>query len=211
MLHKYRLWWVNGILLLTLCGSLWGKRTSIAPTILPDALSQPLVFRGWKTSDQKLTPREQELLLPDALLLRRFQAPHGETAEIAVIAGHRKQTVHTPTFCMAGGGWETVSAQPAAIIIDGQTIEATQMVMAKQNHELVATFFFSDGSWHTNNLTLFQAHQMQTRLRGQTPVGALVRIIVPVRTSRENANQLTKEFAQAILPEVISRLQAAGR
>jgi len=46
------------------------------------------------------------------LLVRRYGMAVGEkfaeVAELAIIAGHQKKSVHTPGFCLAGGGWETL-------------------------------------------------------------------------------------------------------
>ena len=214
--QRGRLVWINATLVLTLAGSLWGKKTSLPVRLSPQTLSQPLDFRGWKPTEQSLTPREQELLLPDALLLRRYHAPQtgdlpGAFVDFAVIAGHRKQTVHTPAFCMAGGGWETLSTEPCTLNAGGQQIEATRMVMARGGQELVATFFFTDGDRHTRSLAAFQARQLQTRLRGQSPVGALVRVVVPVQTTREAACDLTDTFAQAVIPVALNRLHPLPR
>src|SRR5579871_5179453 len=110
-LLRHRLLILNGVLLLALLGNHWGRQLESASVACPTFLQQlPLPFRNWSATDIALTRSEIEMLEPDAVLMRRYQSPDGrQVAELAVIAGHRKRSVHTPYVCMRGGGWEILS------------------------------------------------------------------------------------------------------
>jgi EpsI family protein len=201
---------VNAALLLALLGGNWGRRTAAPADVPPDLLSRmPLPFRGWATADQGLTAREKALLRPDAVLLRRYRSPGGQTAELAVIAGHRKQTVHTPAFCMAGDGWEIVAKRAVAVTLEDRRIAATRAVLVSDGRELLATYFFTDGRLCTPSLLRFQGVQLLERLHAQPPFGALVRILVPVRGNRNAAERLSNDFARSVLPEILKSLRGA--
>lgn len=208
-MSKYRLLIANAILLAALAGSAWGRRVENAEVSRTDFL-RPLVlpFRGWKTSDAALSPSDLQLLKPDATLVRRYAGPDGQEAELAVIAGHRKSSVHTPGFCMVGGGWEITSQQVHTVALPGRTVEAVRATMVSEGHQILATYFFTDGEDSTSSLVRFQGTQLLKRFRSQVPVGALVRIIVPVRTSVEDAGKLSDEFAAATVPPVLATLRS---
>lgn len=212
-LSKYRILTVNTVLAATLLGSLWGRRTEALPVPKNDFLRPlSLPFRGWKTSEMSLSEREKEMLRPDATLLRSYESPDKRAAvDFAVIAGHRKQTVHTPAFCLAGGGWETLSTRDYALTVGNRKIESVRSIMLADGREVVVTYFFTDGEFSTRELVRYQAAQMLRRLRAEIPMGALVRIIVPVGTDREAAERLSDEFAGETLPKILDKIRDARK
>ena len=207
---RCRLWILNSVLLLTLLGSLWGRRIESATLPRADFLRQlNLSFRDWTPTDAALTAGEQQLLEPDAVLVRRYQSRTGDSAELAVIAGHRKKSVHTPGFCMAGGGWETLWQQETLVALPDRNVVATQALMSRERQQILVTYFFTDGEYCTRNLVQFQGVQMLKRFHAQVPLGALVRLIVPVRTDEDAARTLQAEFARTLLPPVLQSLRQA--
>ena len=204
---RYRLLILNAILLLALLTSYWGRRLEnipISPTDFMQGLNVP--FRDWKTSDAQISDNERQLLHPDSVLIRRYSSERGVEAELAVIAGHHKQSVHTPAFCMTGGGWDTISQQQSEIVLADRTIPAMQMRMSQEGHQILVTYFFTNGDFSTRNLIQFQGAQFLRRFRSEIPEGALVRIIVPVRQTDQEAQQLTNDFARTLLPATLTRL-----
>jgi EpsI family protein len=195
--------------LLVLLAGVLGRRVESAALRGPDFLRQlNLPFRGWTTSDSQLPARDRQVLEPDAVLVRRYSG-QGQQAELAVIAGHRKKTVHTPGFCMAGGGWDTLWQHEAAITLPERQIPAIQMLMSQDRHQILVTYFFTDGDYCTSSLLQFQAVQTLKRFRARVPVGALVRIIVPLQSDEDAARALSADFARAMLPGVLDSLRHA--
>jgi EpsI family protein len=212
MLKPYRLLAANLVLALALVGSVWGRRAESASAPAADTLQRlALPFRNWKTVDTPLSPDEDRILQPDAVLARRYVSPEGESAELVVIAGHRKRTVHTPGYCMVGGGWEVISQHGTALPLPEGAAPATQSVMSNEGREMIATYLFTDGVYATPNVVQLQWRSLLKRMRGQLPLAALVRIIVPVTRNREAAVRLTDDFARATLPGVFEALRRAGR
>jgi EpsI family protein len=208
--HPYRLLALNAALVLALAGSHWGRRIDAASLDKPDLFQQAgIAFRDWKSTDQQLSASERELLLPDASLIRRFESASGQAVELAVVAGHRKQTIHTPGFCMAGGGWELSSQRVYTLQLPGGPVPATRAVMVRNGARVVATYFFTDGRFSTPNLMRFQGEQLLRRLKGEAPLGALVRILVPCGEKVSAAERLSDDFAAATIPKVMASVRNA--
>ena len=205
---RYRLLILNALLLLTLLGSHLGRRIESASFAHADFLRDlKLPFRNWKSTEQTLTAGELKLLEPDATLIRRYQAPSHAWAQLAVIAGHRKKSVHTPGFCMAGGGWDTLTQQECTLSLSDRSIQATRALMSKDGNQLLVTYFFTDGAYCTNNLVQFQGVQMLKRFRAEVPLGALVRVIIPVVADQAEAEKTSDDFVQAMLPGTLDALR----
>jgi EpsI family protein len=216
--HRFLL--LNGALGLALLGARWGASTEASASgqierIQKDFLhTLQIPFQNWKTTDAYLTPSEMDQLQPDAVLVRRYRSSKGEFAEIAVVAGHQKKSVHTPAYCMPSDGLEIISQEACDLPLSGQKISANRMLMGNSKGEgLLVTYFFTDGDLVTGNLVKFQGNQLLKRFRSQIPLGALIRIIVPVEGSPAKAAQLSDRFAQATAPAVMERLRQvrAGR
>ncbi|MGV3722716.1 MAG: exosortase C-terminal domain/associated protein EpsI [Actinomycetota bacterium] len=209
-LHRYRLLALNGVLLLVVAGSHWGRRIDAATLPDPDLFKkQSVQFRNWKTTDLDLSAAEREMLQPDAVMIRRFDSGKGPAAELAVVAGHRKQSIHTPGFCMTGGGWELSSQRQCRLDLPGGPVTATRALMFRKGARVVATYFFTDGRYSTPNLVRFQGAQLVKRLQAEVPLGALVRILVPSGEDVAAAEKLSDDFASATVPHVMERLREA--
>lgn len=179
----------------------------------PDAT----LVRRYKAPDNSVAsdPQAGKNTKPDAgkkeIVAKDTQAaPEAPWAELAVIAGHRKRSVHTPAFCMTGGGWEILSKKNFDIVLaDGRRIPATRAVMIKENAQLVTTYFFTDGDYCTRDLLKFQGTQILKRFQAKVPLGALVRVIVPVSHSSADSEKLSDLFAEAVVPGVLDSLKHA--
>jgi EpsI family protein len=201
---------LNGILALTLFGSYWGRRVESATYTRGDFLKElALPFRGWKTRDVPFRPEDLKVLQPDSTLLREYRSPRGELVELAVIAGHRKRSVHTPGFCMLSSGFEQVAQQEITMPVAGRRVPAVRSVWVDSRTKLpiVVTYFFTDGQLVTGSLVHFQYAQLMERFKSRIPLGALVRVIVPITSSQAAAEQLTDEFADAVLPGVLEGMR----
>lgn len=209
-MFKWRLVVVNLLLAIALAGSYWGRHIDDAVVRQGDFLkSVALPYQGWATSDTPLSASDLSALQPDSFVVRNYQSSKGAQVQLAVIAGHRKKSIHTPAFCMAGGGWETLSEQTTALHLPGRTVVADRELMEQNGSQIVATYFFTDGTYCSPSLTTFQMVQLLKRFRTNIPMGALVRIIVPVRTTPAQADTLTEQFASATVPEIMTALHRA--
>ena len=220
-MYRYRLWILNLVLVLAVLGSVWGRRIDSLPFTHPFFLKDlRLPFRGMTTSDESLDSNDLRVLEPDGWMVRNYQSADGDWAQLAVIAGHQKRSIHTPAFCMVGGDYETLTQEPAALQLpDGRQIPAARSLMEghdtkhHRDFRVVVTYFFSDGDFCTPSLVRFQVAQFFARFGSTVPMGATVRIMALVRGNDDaavrDANKLSDAFAQATVPGVLAALRQA--
>lgn len=195
------------LLTVGLIGGFWGRHAESSPAGKSNFLAHlALPFKDWKQSDLALSVEEIGMLEPDGALLRQYQSGKGASIELAVIAGHRKKTVHTPDYCLAGGGWETLMQRDVMIKIGGKQVPAVRALMLRDNKQVVATYFFTDGEYCTRSLLQFQGAQIVKRLRSRGSLGALIRIMAPVSGTASEAEELTNDFAETTLPDLFKKL-----
>ena len=209
-LLRYRLTILNSLLAVVCVGGSWAGRIESALPRQDDNLRQlHLPFRSWAVTDVELTPRERQILEPDEVLIRDYRSVGGQQAELAIIGGHRKKTIHNPAFCMAGGGWDTLWLRGTTLHFPGRNVPSTVALMSREGKQILVTYFFTDGDFSTGSLLKFQGVQALKRLRGSSSPGALIRIVVPVRQDEMPARLLTADFAGATVPPVLASLRRA--
>jgi EpsI family protein len=207
-LLKSRLLLLNTMLLLALLGSHWGRRIENATIAHQDVLKHlSLPFRDWKASDVAISKADWDQLEPDAALIRHYQSPEHQVAELTVLLGHRKRTVHTPTLCMNGGGWEIMSQRYLDLPIPGKEVHAVRQLMTREGKFVLMTYFFTDGEFCSPSLAHFQSVQLISRLKANVPIGALVRTIVSVESDPIAAENISNAFASAVVPHVLDTIQ----
>lgn len=208
--RRFRLVLANSFLILALLGSFWGRKIEASPIAGTDIFADLKVpYHDWKTSPIEITARERELLEPDGLLMRRYTAPYKHVVDLAVIAGHRKKTIHTPDYCLAGGGWDTIAQHDSYLMLKGKRIRTVRSLLMHEKNQVVAVYFYTDGDATMTSLVEFQLHQMRRRMLAKGSLGALVRFLAPVNTTPEEAHQRIQEFAEETLPVILTRMQAA--
>lgn len=212
MAHRFRFLAINVVLALTLGASHWGRRAESAPAPPADFLRQlRLPFRNWSESERNLTAAELDMLQPDATLVRRYRSAGSPEIELAVIAGRKKRSVHTPGYCLAGGGWETLAQETVMLPLPGRPTPAVRALVARDRQRVLVTYFFTDGEFSTSSLPRFQAMQLLRRIRSEAPLGALVRVTVAAPRDAASVARLSDEFAQATLPAVLEALARTRR
>ena len=209
---------LNILLLLTLAGSLLGAHLESAPAAVPDFLrGLPLSYSGWRQAEVPLAAGDVAALQPDSLLMRQWTNPQGDWMELTVIAGHRKRALHTPAYCLRGGGWEPLAENNVALALSSGLVPATSLTMMQGNQRILVTYFFSDGTACAPEAARFQTAQLWRRLHfgsHRPSVAALIRIVTPLRgedaQSIPTAQAQIQAFARATLPAVLARLRAVN-
>jgi EpsI family protein len=211
-LGRIRLTVAIAALLFALAGSAYARRPDPGEGAYNDFLSGlALPYRDWAQESLPLTDAERAMLQPDAQLLRRYTSPGHGFVEIAVIAGRRKKTVHTPDFCLVGGGWDTLSQHDVVLNVAGRKVPAVQALLLRNGERMMATYFFTDGDTSTRSLPQFQLRQIMRRLGGHASLGAMVRILASAGGSPEGAERRSDDFAESTLPAVFAALTRAEK
>ena len=212
-MYKLRIPIAIACLALTLLGSRWAGQTQNAPVRPTDELAMlEIPFYDWAQLDLDLSERETEVIRPEAALLRRYESPDdGLSAELTVIAGRHKRSVHTPGYCLPGSGWEVVQQEATSMTLPGgRKIPIVHSIMTNDaGQQMAVVYFFTDGNFATNNIARYQFNQLLKRLRKQSSFGAMVRLIIPIHEGVDT-DAFIREFANAAFPKVMDKLKELG-
>jgi EpsI family protein len=158
---------------------------------------------------------------PDDYLWRVYTRPYSYRGtlypiplDFLVVYGHKKQTFHSPGFCLPGGGWQIVSKSDAPVDADGlpmpMNLFQIQREIKGQQAKQVVLYCFVQGDRATSSLVAHNVNLLRARIRHQRPTGALVRVIVPVVTTEDEAIGRGKEFISRIYHELRKRLNGGS-
>jgi EpsI family protein len=203
-MHKFRFPITIACLFLTLMGARWVEQTGGGPVRQSDELGVlEIPFRGWAELDLDLMPEEVAMIRPEAMLMRRYEAPNGEAVELTVIASRDKRSIHNAAYNLTGGA-EVEQQRSRTIALSDRQIPVTHAtLMNEKGGRSVAIYFFTDGNFATNSINRYQWNQLGKRLRGESTLGALVRVSAPIPTDSATADALTVEFTKAAFPVVL--------
>jgi len=178
-----------------------GDATRIATHLVPMRIGE------WQGADQgPVDDVSREMLQPDAVIWRTYQNPAGATAELMVIYGHQKATFHSPGQCLLGGGWNIVAKERAKVSVDGRDLEVNRFRVQTGEGRAVVFYGYVQGHRVTPSWVKHQFYLATDRARGRVPMGALVRVIVPVTGSQAAADRAGIELMQGVLPGVLRSL-----
>lgn len=191
-----------------------------APVPVPEhpnfLASLPIEYQGSPYDAVNLNSEDLSLLHPDAYTIRNYRLTNGDQVQLAVIAGRDKQSLHTPTFCMIGSGWDLLVQRRAVIAIAASRIPVVESVFigsGDREHvttKLLMTYFFTDGFDNEVDLLRFQWRQIINRFHGDRRIAAMVRITVPFSGSESEAQARTVDFARSVVPPVLRSLRSVS-
>jgi EpsI family protein len=185
------------------------SRGEIIPEFAPLSAFPP-VSNGWTMAREYPMEKEvQEVLKADDTLNRVYLNPERNTSAALFIAFFRTQrygqSPHSPKNCMPAAGWQptedskfpvAVPGRDAPIVINKYVIargeEQSLVLYWYQSHARVIAGEFSAKFWLVADAIRY--HRSDT---------ALVRVIVPVRGSRQAAEDAGVAFVRAVYPDVL--------
>lgn len=177
----------------------------------PNLSSVPASFGGWRSENRQLDAVSRSLLEPDAVLWRTYVDPAGVPLDFLVVYGHRKKTFHSPGFCLPGGGWEIVSKRTVNLDLQGgnpRRVCANLFEIQNQGRRQIALYWFAHRGGTTPSLIRHNLGLMCSRVAHQRATGALVRVLVPVLTTEDDAIRRAVLFLKRVYPEASRQIAA---
>ena len=111
---------------------------------------------------------------------------------------------HSPKACLPGAGWEPVSSEVANISVQGHSLPVNLFLVEKQRAQMLVLYWYQQGKREYTGELSAQFHTIpQLLLHGRTDI-ALIRIIVPVSGSLEQARTTAENFAFDAYPLVLA-------
>ena len=169
----------------------------------------PASLGDWKQrrADVRFDPATEAVLKADDYVLRDYALADGRTASLYVgyYASQRAgATYHSPLNCMPGSGW--ILSSPSVIRVepaDGSApFEANRYVIqnASERHALV--YWYQGRGRAVASEYWDKFYTAWDSMRSRRSDGAMVRVVVPMRRSEEEAMNLAAELAARVSPEL---------
>lgn len=183
------------------------SRAEVIPQIRP--WNQfPDQIGDWRGEDTPPDEESLDRLHPDDYLNRLYSTARAGQSSAMFIAYFKTQrdgrAPHSPQNCLPGTGWESVSNRIRSFPVadSPQPISINEYTVQKENEILVVHYWFQQNHRVFSNEIKAQFYAMPELLsHGRTDI-ALVRIITPVTTTPEAAEEIGTKFSSAVFPAV---------
>lgn len=167
--------------------------------------SLPAVLDGMPGRDLPLSEEEQRVAGMSSYLSRVYGADG--VASFQVYVGYYESqtqghTIHSPRNCLPGAGWEPMAAAEVRLATMDGSVPANRYLIANKSQRAVVYYWYQGrGRVSANEYRVKWELLRDASLRRRTDE-ALVRIVVPIRTTEEAADAVARGVARQLLPEV---------
>jgi EpsI family protein len=172
----------------------------------PLAVAVPSTYLGLTGRDLEVSEEESQVAGFDEYLLRSYAAP--SEAGFSVYVGYygsqtRGHTIHSPKNCLPGSGWEALSSQPQQVVAaDGRAVTVNRYLLRRKDEQALVLYWYQGRGRVANNEYLVKWNLLRDAAMRQRSDEALVRIVVPITGSEQEAGARAVEIAQDLIPAV---------
>lgn len=172
----------------------------------------PATVGAWQRTgiDQTLDDETLKVLRASDYLLRDFQKPDGQVANLYVgyYASQRSgATYHSPLNCLPGSGWTLSEPGKATITMpDGTSFVANKYVIQSGAYKSLMIYWYEGRGRNVASEYWGKFYTVLDSVRLRRSDGAMVRVTVPITSSEAAAERAAIEFASsasAVLPQYV--------
>jgi EpsI family protein len=167
----------------------------------------PTTIGQWRQRgvDTRFDAQTESVLLADDYLARDFILPDGRSANFYVgyYATQRKgATYHSPLNCLPGAGW--VMTEPATIHITpvggGAPFEANRYIIQNGDTRQLLIYWYQGRGRAVASEYWGKIYTVIDSVKRRRSDGAMVRVLVPIHKSEEDAYALATDLAAQSAP-----------
>jgi EpsI family protein len=168
----------------------------------------PQTIGAWQRTgnDQILDDQTMQVLRASDYLLRDFRKPEGQVANLYVgyYATQRTgATYHSPLNCLPGSGWQLSEPGKATIALpDGTSFIANKYVIKSGDYKSLMIYWYQGRGRNVASEYWGKIYTVLDSVRRRRSDGAMVRIMVPISSSKEDAEKTAIEIASQAAPEL---------
>jgi EpsI family protein len=169
----------------------------------------PAAIGGWRQQgdDQKFDAETERVLRADDYLSRNYQSPDGRNASLYVgyYASQRTgATYHSPLNCLPGSGWVMSDGGRITISPTGRrsSFEVNRYVVQNGNARALMLYWYEGRGRAVASEYWGKIYTVIDSVRRRRSDGAMVRIMVPIGASKEDAEKTAVELASQAAPEL---------
>lgn len=180
------------------------------------AESLPHVIDRYEGRDLEISEAEIQAAGVSDYLFRVFNRPASDEdrqtdAGFTLYVGYYEQqtqgrTIHSPKNCLPGSGWEALQSKPERIATAGGAVTVNRYLLQREDERALVLYWYQGRGRVESNEYVVKADLLRdAALRGRTEE-ALVRIVVPIVTSEEEALAIAARAAGEIVDGVSNAL-----
>ncbi len=174
----------------------------------------PAEFEGVLSRDLPISAEEQRVAGMSSYLSRAY-GPDSASTFLLYVGYYESQTqgrtIHSPKNCLPGAGWEPMWAGEIQLATDAGTVPVNRYVIANKGQRALVYYWYQGRGRVSANEYLVKWQLLRDASVRRRTDEALVRIVVPVRTTDADA-EATDADAEATAQRVARLLvSAVGR
>lgn len=176
------------------------------PMPLPRPLTDiPLEIEGYRGREFEISREEQRVAGMSSYVSRAYGAD--SVPAFWLYVGYYEsqtqgKTIHSPKNCLPGAGWEPLESGEIRLETENGPVPVNRYVIANKNQRALVYYWYQGrGRVSANEYKVKWELLRDATIRRRTDE-ALVRVIIPVTTSEEEAEELMKQVARRMVPEV---------
>ena len=167
---------------------------------------------GMPGRDTTLTAAEVDVVGMTSYVLRRYGTDlETKGADFSLYVGYydsqtQGRTIHSPRNCLPGAGWEPMSSTTVMIPTSGGQVVVNRYLIQNGTARAVVLYWYQGrGRIAANEYAVKWQLLRDAATRGRTEE-ALVRVVVPVSDSEEQAFELAARAAETVIPALFRAL-----
>jgi EpsI family protein len=181
----------------------------VLPLRAPLSSTVPDAWNGYVAHDVEVSAEEQQVAGMSDYLMRAYAASDASAEQYAfsVYVGYYEsqrqgKTIHSPKNCLPGSGWEALQSTTHEIRTTSGLITVNRYLLKRgQQAALVLYWYQGRGRVEASEYKV-KLDLLRDSMFRQRSDEALVRIVVPVATTEEDALELAARVAADLAPAV---------
>jgi EpsI family protein len=208
---RFALWAPAAALLVGAAASVGVDRQQVLPLRQPLDATVPVLFEGYVGRDIEVSKAEQRVAGMSDYLMRYYSAPgkpEDEQYDYSIYVGfyetqRQGKTIHSPKNCLPGSGWEALQNTTEHVrLADGGSVPVNRYLLKRKSQSALVLYWYQGrGRVQANEYAVKLNLLADAAFRGRSDE-ALVRIVVPVMDSEEEAARLALRVAGQLIPAV---------
>lgn len=169
----------------------------------------PATLEGYGTSyDTEVSEAEARVAGFSDYILRNYVDAEDPARYVSAYVGYyasqtQGQTIHSPKNCLPGSGWEPLANRVEKVTAaGGSTHEVNRYILQREDEQALVLYWYQGRGRVEHDEYVVKWHLLRDAALRQRSDEALVRVVVPVRTTEEAAFQTARRVAERMIPAV---------
>ena len=188
------------------------KAQRALPLRVPIAEAVPRQVDGLRSRDLALSEGEARAAGVTNYLVRVYEhEDSSRSVAFSLYVGYYDQqtqgrTIHSPKNCLPGAGWEPLASRPETVATPAGPVTVNRYLLQRRHEQALVLYWYQGRGRVAWNEYLVKWDLLRDAALRRRSDEALVRIVVPVRTTESDAAALGTRVARSVVPAVFAAL-----